>query len=80
MVGETEVVIELPHATGPQERARLSRELEVKEREIDALRQKLQNPGFTSKAPKDVIEKERARLARAEAAAERLRRLLDELR
>jgi valyl-tRNA synthetase len=80
VVGETQVAIELPQASGPHERARLSRELEVKEREIDALRQKLQNPGFTSKAPKDVIEKERARLARAEAATERLRRLLDELR
>jgi valyl-tRNA synthetase len=80
VVGETQVAIELPQASGPHERARLNRELEVKEREIDALRQKLQNPGFTSKAPKDVIEKERARLARAEAATERLRRLLDELR
>jgi valyl-tRNA synthetase len=80
VVGETQVAIELPQATGPQERARLTRELEQKEREIEGLRQKLQNPGFASKAPKDVIQKERARLARAEAAAERLRRLLDELR
>jgi len=80
VVGETQVAIELPQASGPQERARLARELEQQEREIDGLRLKLQNPGFTSKAPKNVIEKERARLAGAEAATERLRRLLDELR
>jgi valyl-tRNA synthetase len=80
VVGETQVVLELPKATGTGERARQARELEHKEREIESLRQKLQNPGFTGKAPKDVVEKERARLARAEAAAERLRGHLDELR
>jgi valyl-tRNA synthetase len=80
VVGETQVVLELPKASGTGEGARQARELEQKEREIESLRQKLQNPGFTGKAPKDVIEKERARLARAEAAAERLRGHLDELR
>jgi len=79
VVGETQVVLELPRAA-PQERARLVRELEQKEREVAALRTKLQNTDFTSNAPAEVIEKERARLGRAEAAAERLRKLLDTIR
>jgi valyl-tRNA synthetase len=78
VVGETQIVLELPKATGTGGRARHARELEQKEREIESLRQKLQNPGFTSKAPKDVVDKERERLARAEAAARGLRELLDQ--
>ncbi|MFM7784047.1 MAG: hypothetical protein ACKPE6_05295, partial [Gammaproteobacteria bacterium] len=45
------------------ERARLDKEQEKLAREIEKLAARLANPGFTGKAPAEVVEKERARLA-----------------
>jgi valyl-tRNA synthetase len=40
---------------------------------VDRTQRKLGNPGFTGKAPADVIEKTRQRLSAAQAEAETLR-------
>ena len=53
--------------------ARLQKELDKLDKEIGRLDGKLSNPGFVSKAPADVVEKERAKLSEMQSAASRLR-------
>lgn len=55
------------------ELARLQKELEKLDKEIARLDGKLSNAGFVSKAPADVVEKERAKLSDMQLAASRLR-------
>jgi valyl-tRNA synthetase len=45
------------------ERARLSRELEKVQKEIDGLERKLSNASFVERAPKEVVEENRRRIA-----------------
>src|SRR5206468_10367102 len=45
------------------ERARLSKEMEKVRREIDGLERKLSSASFVERAPKDVVEENRRRLA-----------------
>src|SRR6202521_1489670 len=77
VVGQTTVRLGLP-GDGPAERQRLKDELQKIVREIDVIQAKLNNPDFTEKAPKAVVERERARLAQARKAAAGLRALLGE--
>ena len=49
-----------------EERARLGRELEEARQVLTRSRELLAKPGFADKAPKDVVEKERARLKERE--------------
>ena len=46
-----------------KENARLMKEQETVKKEIDRLAKKLGNPKFLEKAPADVVEKEKAKLA-----------------
>jgi valyl-tRNA synthetase len=77
VVGQTTVRLGLP-SDGPAERQRLKDELQKIAREIEVIQAKLGNTDFTSKAPANVVERERARLDQARQAAERLRALLGE--
>ena len=77
VVGQTTVKVGL-QADGGSEAQRLKGELQRKQQEIDFLERKLDNRDFTAKAPKEVVERERARLHEAQQAAERLRHLLGE--
>jgi valyl-tRNA synthetase len=61
------------------ERARLSKELEKVQREIDGLGRKLSNESFVAKAPADVVEENRRRLADYEGQAAKLRSGLERL-
>ena len=54
------------------ERKRLERDLAAARKEAQSMTAKLGNEAFTAKAPADVIEKSRARLAAAEADIARL--------
>jgi valyl-tRNA synthetase len=54
------------------ERKRLERDLVTARKEAQSMTSKLGNEAFTAKAPADVIEKSRARLAAAEADIARL--------
>jgi valyl-tRNA synthetase len=60
-----------------EERARLGRELEEARQVLTRSRELLAKPGFADKAPKDVVEKERARLKERE---DRLKLLETELK
>ena len=77
VVGQTTVRLGLPVDGGVESR-RLQDELQKKRQEIEFLELKLNNPDFTRKAPKAVVERERARLHEAQEAADRLRGLLGE--
>ena len=79
VVGPTTVRLGL-QAEDDTERKRLGAELKRTEELIASIEEKLNNPKFTGKAPREVVERERARLAQAGEAAERLRRLLGEER
>jgi len=77
VVGPTTVRLGLPADGGP-DAERLRGELQKREREIDSIEAKLRNAQFTAKAPTAVVDRERARLAHAREAAQRLRGLLGE--
>jgi valyl-tRNA synthetase len=77
VVGQTTVRIGLP-ADGQADRQRLQAESQKKLKEIEFLEAKLNNPDFVAKAPAAVVQQERARLAQAKQATERLRGLLGE--
>jgi valyl-tRNA synthetase len=54
------------------EKARVAKELATAQKEYDALKTKLDNPGFTSKAPEKIVAAERERLTSLKERIERL--------
>ncbi len=58
---------------GKAEMSRLQKTLGKLEKEAAGIERKLGNPGFLAKAPEEVVEENRERLAEAKAEAERLR-------
>jgi valyl-tRNA synthetase len=63
----------------PAERARLSKEIAALTSEIDKMAKKLANADFIGRAPAEVVEENRDRLAAAEQARGRLRAILARL-
>lgn len=61
------------------EMTRIKKELEETERELKRAQSKLENEGFISKAPPQVVEKEREKVESYRATAERLQSLLQEM-
>jgi valyl-tRNA synthetase len=61
------------------ERARLAKEVAGHEGEIQKIGKKLGNPDFVSRAPEEVVEENRERLAEAEAAKAKLEAALKRL-
>ena len=73
LAGSTTVLVPLAELIDREaEQARLAREIERLASEIERARRKLDNQSFVERAPRDVVEKERRRLADAEADAARL--------
>ncbi|TVQ82903.1 MAG: valine--tRNA ligase [Micavibrio sp.] len=62
-----------------QERARLKKEIEKVETEIEKIKKKLSNENFLQKAPEDVVEEQKSRLAEAEDALKKLMLALQQL-
>ncbi|HWE98405.1 MAG TPA: valine--tRNA ligase [Caulobacteraceae bacterium] len=63
----------------PTERARLAKEIAARSADIDKTAKKLANADFVSRAPEEVVEENRERLAEAEAARDRLSQMLERL-
>jgi valyl-tRNA synthetase len=63
----------------PTERARLTKEIAAHAIDIDRTARKLGNAEFVAKAPEDVVEENRARLAAAEDAKARLEEMVERL-
>jgi valyl-tRNA synthetase len=62
-----------------RETARLQKELDTKEKDLARIAGKLNNPQFTDKAPREVVEKEEAKRTELNAAIEKLRERLQSL-
>jgi valyl-tRNA synthetase len=61
------------------ERARLAKEIATRAADAEKTARKLSNPDFVSRAPVEVVEENRERLAESEAARARLSAMLDRL-
>jgi valyl-tRNA synthetase len=55
-----------------EESARLTKEIIKLQKEIERAEMKLQNPNFVDKAPSEVVEKEREKLAEIKAILNKL--------
>jgi valyl-tRNA synthetase len=62
------------------EAARLMQDLKTIEKNVAASRARLDNPDFVARAPREVVEKERARVAEGESQISRLKENLQSLR
>jgi valyl-tRNA synthetase len=81
LVGKMEVLIPMAgNIDATAEINRLSKALEKNQKELDRVAGKLQNPKFTDKAPAEVIEKEKAKLAELEDAAAKLSEQLEAIK
>ncbi|WP_347232898.1 hypothetical protein [Pseudomonas aeruginosa] len=73
LVGDMEVLVPMAGLIDKSaELGRLDKEIQRLEGEVKRVGGKLSNEGFVAKAPADVIEKERAKLAEAEQALAKL--------
>jgi len=80
VVGRTEVFVPLEGLIDlGAERSRLEKKLGEVRSKLDGVRRKLGNESFTTKAPAEVVERERSKAADLEAQAEALERNLAEL-
>jgi valyl-tRNA synthetase len=80
VVGRCEVFVPLKGMIDlDQERERLQKEIEQKEDFLTSVEKKLNNPQFVTKAPDEVVEKERKKKQDASAELERLRGNLEDL-
>lgn len=61
------------------ERKRLEKELKKAQKDLDFFNKKLSNPGFLAKAPKQVIEKDKASAAKAQNHIDKLKESLEKL-
>ena len=61
------------------EKARLTKEIAVLEGDAERVRKKLGNPDFVARAPEEVVEENRERLAEAEEAQAKLKGALERL-
>ena len=69
----------MPEALREKEIARLQKEITKLDAERQAVRKKLDNEKFISKAPKEIVERERERLDRVQTELGKIRNQLSEL-
>jgi len=73
MAGDVEVIVPLEGLVdNAAEKVKLEKQLEKLVKDRDHVRRKLNDPNFTGRAPAEVLDKDRARLAEAEAAIARI--------
>jgi len=73
LVGEMRILIPLAGLIDKQaELQRLSREIEKLRKELEKLNVKLENPKFVARAPADVVEKDKQRVAEMSASLQQL--------
>jgi valyl-tRNA synthetase len=81
LAGDVEVILFLETKTDTAaERAKLEKDLAKAENDAAFLRKKLADPKFLERAPAQVLEKDKGRLAEGEAAIEKLKAALERLR
>jgi valyl-tRNA synthetase len=81
LVGEMEVLIPMAgNIDVAAEVNRLSKAVEKNQKELGRVAGKLNNPKFTDKAPAEVIEKEKAKMAEFESTGKKLQEQLDAIK
>ncbi|MFD2229889.1 valine--tRNA ligase [Alkalimarinus sediminis] len=81
LVGEMEVLVPMAGLIDKDaEIARLSKEVEKVSKELQRLQGKLSNEKFISKAPEDVVEKEKAKLSDAQGTFDKLNEQLEKIK
>ncbi len=74
LMGELEILIPMAGLINKEEEsARLSKEIAKFQKEIERAEMKLQNPNFVDKAPPEVVEKEREKLAEIKTTLQKLK-------
>jgi len=72
-IGPVGLVVALPaRHLGPEERAKLEKELAQIDKEVEAVRKRLSDEGFLSRAPAEVVEKNRKQLEGLEERRSRM--------
>jgi valyl-tRNA synthetase len=80
LVGELEILIPMAGLIDKtEESARLTREIMKLSKETERAETKLHNPNFVDKAPQDVVEKERAKLADLKGTLQKLEKQLEKI-
>jgi valyl-tRNA synthetase len=80
VAGDVEVIVPLEGIVDPgAEKAKLEKNRAKLVKDRDHLRRKLDDPNFVGRAPAEVLEKDRARLAELEAAIEKIELALKRL-
>nr|CDQ34766.1 Valine--tRNA ligase [Virgibacillus halodenitrificans] len=80
LVGDMEVLVPMAGLIDKDaELARLAKEIDKQDKFIGGIEKKLGNEGFISKAPAEVVEKERAKLADAQASRQHLSEQRDKI-
>lgn len=80
LVGDLEILIPMAGLINKaEESARLNREIAKLAKETERTESKLQNPSFVDKAPADVVEKEKLKIAELKVTLEKLRVQLKKL-
>ncbi len=80
LVGELEILIPMAGLIDKtEESSRLNREIAKLVKEVERAEAKLQNPNFVDRAPNDVVEKERARLAEIQSLMMKLTQQLEKI-
>ncbi|HSS38905.1 MAG TPA: valine--tRNA ligase [Polyangia bacterium] len=81
MAGDVEVIVPLEGLIdNAAEKVKLEKQRDKLGRDRDHMRKKLDDPNFTSRAPLEVLDKDRARLAELEAALARIELALTRLK
>ena len=81
LVGEMEVLIPMAgNIDVAAELNRLTKSFEKNQKDLDRVAGKLKNPKFVDKAPADVIEKEKAKMAEFESTANKLQEQIDAIK
>jgi valyl-tRNA synthetase len=80
LCGELEILVPLADVIDPAaELARLEKEIDKVQRELQRLAGKLDNASFVERAPAEVVEREREKLQSQATALEKLQRQRDQL-
>ena len=80
-MGDLEVLVPMAGLIDKDaEIARLGKEVDKISKELQRLQGKLSNEKFTSKAPADVVEKQKAKLSDAQASFDRLHEQLEKIK
>jgi valyl-tRNA synthetase len=80
VIGQLTVFVPMKGLIDPKaEQARLQKDLDKLQKNVDVLAGKLGNAGFVAKAPPQVVEAEKAKLAELQGQLERVKGQMEQL-